>query len=238
MTDVPEREPQPCWRQIGLEGDASCPELRRHVHCRNCPSHAAAATALLDRAPPEGYLDELTGHVARGSARTAVSMDFAAPAAGAARAGHSAMIFRLGDEWLALPTRLLQEVVELRPVHSLPNRRSSVVLGVTNIHGNLLICVSLAILLGLPPQPEARPGRPGAARGRLLVIGRDPDRFVFPVEEVHGIHRHDDAALRPAPSTIARGGSSHARQVLSWQGRTVGCLDAEFLLDSLNRSVA
>ena len=43
-----------CWNRIGVRGDASCPELARHVHCHNCPVHAAAALALLDREPPEG----------------------------------------------------------------------------------------------------------------------------------------------------------------------------------------
>src|SRR4029077_5730556 len=26
-----------CWNRIGVRGDASCPELKHHVHCRNCP---------------------------------------------------------------------------------------------------------------------------------------------------------------------------------------------------------
>jgi chemotaxis-related protein WspD len=230
--------PEPCWRRIGLGGDASCPELQRHVHCRNCPSHASAANALLDRAPPEGYLAEWTGHVARGSALSGLSFDFAAQGADDAAASLSSMIFRLGGEWLALPTALLQEVVEPRPVHSLPHRRTSVVLGVTNIHGALLICVSLATLLGLALGDATRATRPAATQRRLLVIGRDPDRFVFPADEVHGIHRYGAKALRPAPSTVARGASSYTRQVLLWEGRSVGCLDGDLLVDSLNRSIA
>ena len=32
-----------CWNRIGVRGDASCPELEQHVHCRNCPVYSAAA---------------------------------------------------------------------------------------------------------------------------------------------------------------------------------------------------
>ena len=34
-----------CWNKIGVRGDGSCPELARHVHCRNCPVYSASAAA-------------------------------------------------------------------------------------------------------------------------------------------------------------------------------------------------
>ncbi|SHK06034.1 chemotaxis-related protein WspD [Roseomonas rosea] len=222
----------PCWGRVGVAGDASCPELRAHVHCRNCPTHGRAAAALLDRPPPEGYLAEWTGHVARGSALSGLSLDFARREA--ARAARSAMIFRIGAEWLALPTGMLQEVAEMRPVHSLPHRRDGVVLGVTNIHGALLICVSLSVLLGL----EALAQGGGTGTRRLLVIGPEAGRFVFPADEVHGMHRYAPDALSPPPDTVSRAASSHVRHVLSWEGRSVGLLDGELLLASLNRRIA
>jgi chemotaxis-related protein WspD len=227
----------PCWQRTGMGGDASCPELRQHLHCRNCPTHASAASALLDRDAPEGYLAEWTGHVARGSALSSVSLDFAREREGRASALLSVMVFRIGGEWLALPTRLLEEVTEPRPVHSLPHRRSGVLLGITNIHGELLICVSLALLLGLDPGEEPQQ-RTSAAKKRFLVIGREADRFVVPADEVHGIRRCGADALRLPPATIARSASTYTRQVMSWEGRTVGCLDADLLISSLNRSIA
>ena len=38
-----------CWNKIGVRGDGSCPELEKHIHCRNCPTYTAAASMLLDR---------------------------------------------------------------------------------------------------------------------------------------------------------------------------------------------
>lgn len=220
-----------CWQKIGVGGDSSCPDLKEHIHCRNCPSHAGRASLLLNRAPPDDYLDEWTRHVAGGKTLSSLSPDAAAAAT------LSVMIFRLAGEWLALPTRLLEEVTEMRPVHSLPHRRSGVVLGVTNIHGGLLICVSLAVLLGLAAEAQQQDRRIEAKR-RMLVIGRESGRFVFPADEVHGIERYGANSLRAAPATVARAASSYTRHVLPWQDRSVGYLDADLLLDGLDRSIA
>lgn len=227
----------PCWQRTGVSGDASCLELQHHLHCRNCPTHAVAASALLDRAPPAGYLAEWTGHVARGSALSAVSLDFASTRQQRAAAVLPVMIFQLSGEWLALPAALLEEVTEPRSVHSLPHQRSGVVLGITNIHGELLICVSLAQLLNLEPSAGNPQQRQGTAQKRFLVIGRGADRFVVPADEVHGIQRYGTDGLRPPPATVARLVSSYTRHVLSWESRTVGYLDGELLLDGLNRSI-
>lgn len=224
-------------RGEGPQEDASRPETRTLAPSQDRPAQREAASLLLNRAPPEGYLEEWTSHVARRSVPSSLSPGAATGGAAEEAATLSVMIFRLGSEWLALPTRLLEEVTEMRPVHSLPRRRSGVVLGVTNIHGGVLICVSLAVLLGLPP--EAPPhDRRMEARRRMLVIGRDSGRFVFPADEVHGIQRYQANKLRSAPATVARAGSSYSRHVLPWQDRSVGYLDADLLLDGLNRSVA
>ena len=90
---------------------------------------------------------------------------FAQPKQLAAPAKASALLFRINAEWLALPTQAFQEVAEHRLVHSLPHRRQGIVLGLVNIRGELLICVSLGHLLGLERTP------PGQARRAGLMIG-------------------------------------------------------------------
>ncbi len=42
---VPEIAIDDCWNRIGVRGDGSCPELKRHIHCRNCPVYSAAAAS-------------------------------------------------------------------------------------------------------------------------------------------------------------------------------------------------
>src|ERR1043166_9097175 len=94
-----------CWNHVGVWGDGSCPELPKAVHCRNCPVYSAAAANLLDRQIGPEYLAE-SAQQCRGERQSAV------------RATDSVVIFRLGAEWLALPSVAFQEVCALRPIHS------------------------------------------------------------------------------------------------------------------------
>lgn len=211
-----------CWNRIGVRGDRSCPVLAEHGHCRNCPVHAAAAVRLLEAAPPAGYLDEWTRHFAREEEDEA------------ARTG-TVVIFRLGREWLALPTGLFREIAPLRAVHALPHRRDGIVAGLVNVRGELLVCVALDRLLAVEPaDAEAARGR----HPRLLVIGRKAERVVFRADEVHGIHRFDPRELQETPVSLARGTAVYTTAMLPWSGRAVGCLDERRLLQTLNRALA
>ena len=83
-------------------------------------------------------------------------------------------IFRLGREWLALPTHVCQEMAEMRPIHTLPHRSGPVLLGLVNIRGSIRLCVSLRELLGLEPrrrqQPDDEPQKPAHVWSSLPEI--------------------------------------------------------------------
>jgi len=49
----------------------------------------------------------------------------------------SLVVFRVGAEWLALPTAIIREIAGARPIHALPHRRDGVVLGLANIRDRL-----------------------------------------------------------------------------------------------------
>lgn len=213
-----------CWNRIGVRGDRSCPELEQHVHCRNCEVYAGAADRLLDAAPPPGYVEEWTGLYAKEKE---------------VEGGHqrAVVIFRLAREWLALPAGLFREVAPLRPVHSLPHRRDGIVSGVVNVRGELLVCVALDRLLGVDATGEVDEAK-ASRHPRLLVLGRKGERVVFRVDEVHGIHRYDPADLLSAPASLTRNSVAFTSAMLSWQNRTVGCLDEQKVWQTLNRSLA
>src|SRR4051812_40289870 len=103
----------------------------------SAPAETSADTGalrLLDREAPEDYVREWTERIAQEKS--------------AAEAGTmSVVIFRLGLEWLALPTRIFQEVAEQCPVHTLPHCTSGVVAGLANVRGELLVCISLGAVL-------------------------------------------------------------------------------------------
>jgi chemotaxis-related protein WspD len=211
-----------CWSKIGVEGDQSCRELPRYVHCHNCPVYSAAAVQFLDRPITPEYRREWTEHFAR-------EKRIATPAKA------SAVIFRISTEWLAMPTQAFQEIAERRAMHSLPHRRSGVVLGIVNVRGELLICAALDRLLGL--EAETRPKRLRAVFDRLLVADWAGQRFAFPVDEVHGVHRFHQQDLREPPATVARSGLNCAIGVFPWRKFTVGFLDPDTLFASLNRKL-
>jgi chemotaxis-related protein WspD len=214
-----------CWNRIGIRGDASCPELARHIHCRNCEVYASAAQALLDRPRSITDIAERTKHVAQ-------------PKVSEERAAGSALIFRIGAEWLALPTEVVQEVVDVRTVHSLPHRRNGVLLGVTNVRGELVVAVSLSHLLGLGPGSAQAETRGRLAHQRFLVVRRDEIRAVCVADEVHGIHRFNPSAVKDAPATVARSAGRFTHGVLEWLGHTVGMIDARLLFEGVERSLA
>ncbi len=220
---VSERVIDDCWNRIGVRGDGSCPELERHVHCHNCPVHAAAARALLDQEPPPEAAAAWTAHfseVAKVEPGGAVSL----------------FVFRIGGEWLALPTGVVTEVAPLRRVHSLPHRRAGTVLGVVNVHGELLVCVALASALGLDVARNPRRDTTVVVQQRLVMIRLGDVRAACPVDEVSGVHRVPPGELAETPGSVA-GGHSCATKVWQWKDRCVGLLDDELVARAVTRSL-
>lgn len=218
-----------CWNRIGVHGDGSCERLAAHVHCRNCPVYAAAAVRILDRErPPASEAEALSLATRMAAAKSLREQDL----------GRPAFLFRVGAEWLALPTTSLDEVADLRRVHSLPHRRNGVVLGLANIRGELLVCVSLAEQLGIDAAADMRAlNRQWLAHSRLLVLRLGGQRLACPVDEVHGNERFLDADHRPVPSTVARASASYTRAMLQFEGQPVGLIDEELLFNGLHRSL-
>ena len=214
-------EIQACWNQIGVYGNGSCQELRQVIHCRNCPVYSHAGAQLLNRPVPAGYREEWTEHFAQ--TKTPRVPDKI-----------SALLFRLNNEWLALPTQAFQEVAEQRHIHSLPHRRQGIVLGLTNIRGELVICVSLGRVLGVEKM-EGGPAR--TTNDRLLVTNWDGQRLAFPVNEVYGIHRFEPQQLKPPPATVSKSSETYSRAIVQWQQHAIGFLNADLLFSNLNRSL-
>lgn len=213
-----------CWNKIGVRGDSSCPKLGVAIHCRNCRVYSTAAVDLLDTELPSEYGAHEALEIAREKTLTEIDTQ-------------SVLIFRIGGEWLALATMVLQEITSLRPIHSIPHRRDGVLLGLANIRGELLACFSLEKVLRLTEATEVKPLNTRVS-GRLLVIQREGQRAVCPADEVHGIVRFHPRDLTPVPAIIAKAAASYTRSLLSWADRSVGLLDDELLFYTVNRNLA
>jgi len=225
-----------CWSQVGIWGNRSCPELQQHVHCRNCPAYAEAAALMLDGPVPEGYVEAWTDYFAQAHHELP-------------RDTHSLLVFRIKSEWFGLSVSVLVEVMERRPLHSLPQARSPLIKGIVNVRGQLLLCVSLARLLQVSTaESESTARRPKTTFARLLVVRTESGPLVFPVSEVCGLWRYREADLRAVPSTVARSSGRFTRSVLPWKagadsrrhapaGQLIGVLDEQRLFHAVNRSL-
>lgn len=208
-----------CWNRIGVRGDKSCPLLPEHIHCRNCAVYAAAAVRLLDRYSL-GQQDVAALH----------SSDLYGKVE-----SRSLLVFRLADEWLALATRCLVEVAPLQPVHSLPHQRSRALLGVANVRGALVACLSLGELLGV--DPDSVVASTARITPRMLILAAENGSVVVPVDEVDAIHRIELATLEAGESPSAVAGARFTRAVLQFKGRSLRVLDDQLLMSAVTRSL-
>jgi chemotaxis-related protein WspD len=198
-----------------------------HPGRRDRAAYEEVARALLERPLPPDYRAEWARHfAAEKPIDTGVEVELA-----------SAVIFRIGEEWLALSTAVFREAAEPRLVHSLPHRRNGIVRGIVNVRGELLVCISFATLLGIDKNADAERGDRSLHFERMVVIGRANGRIAFSVHEVHGIHRYESRALTPVPGTVGHA-RAFTKAMLPWQGRTVGLLDETRLLDAVDRNIA
>jgi chemotaxis-related protein WspD len=225
-----------CWDEIGVGGDRSCGELKTVTHCRNCPVYSDAGRGLLDRQVPPDYLNEWTEVLAKTQqgaiAQTSTETDETV----------SVMVFRLGEEWLAVPVKMLQEVTPLSTVHILPHRSNALFLGLVNIRGEILMCVSLKHLLDLEQTTEKQAATSASkstskSTEQMVVIAKDGERWVIMVDEVCGFHRFHQREMHAPPVVIAKSTQAYTNGVIHWQGHPVNCLNVNLLFHTLNRRI-
>ncbi|HTU23674.1 MAG TPA: chemotaxis protein CheW [Gemmataceae bacterium] len=220
-------ERQDCWNRIGVWGDRSCPELAAVVHCHNCPIFRAAGRRFLERSSPEDYLKAWTARLAEKEEEEPADVQ-------------GVLIFRLGDEWLALPVAVLHEVISVRSIHRIPFQ-GGLLAGVVNVRGELHLSIRMHHLLGLNHRGEENgshsPSPGPKAIPRLLVAGQGAETWVFRVDEVDRVHRLAAADVRPVPPTLGRAATRFTRGLFSSQDRAVGLLDEKRLFEVLRTRV-
>ncbi len=210
-----------CWNSIGVVGDQSCDKLVQHIHCRNCAVYADAAQRNLQRVVGDDYKQEWAGH-------------FRAASAARDQSDNSVLVFRIGREWLALPTKIFLSVAPQARPHTLPHRGGRGLTGIVNVGGKLYPCMSLAALLGIDEQDvEQVKGRHTFAR--LLLTTWEEQAFALPVADLHGIVRYASSTMQPPAATINKGLSRFLSGVISHDDMHIGCLDAPLIGHQLAR---
>jgi chemotaxis-related protein WspD len=210
-----------CWNSIGVRGDQSCVKLATHIHCRNCEVYAEAAQRNLQRPVDAAY-------------RAAWAAELRQPLAVRSDTDAAALVFRIGAEWLALPTAMVVQVAPLAPVHRLPHRTTEALLGVVNAGGKLMPAIALGQLLGIDAG-AAPPVRGRQTFARLLIIRSDGQQFALPVADLDDIVHYRRAALHLPAATINQGLTHYLRGVLAHRDLRVGLLDPAQLGPALAR---
>ncbi len=231
-----------CWNEIGVMGDHSCPQLKTFIHCRNCTVYSAAGRGLLDRDAPQGYINEWTELFAQSKLSPTGALSEAATAQ--TEPTVSVLIFRLGVEWLALSAKFFKEITHPCIIHTIPHRSNKVLQGIVNIRGEILMCISLANLLGLEiPEPNSdnlitKIDLNPVVQQRMVVIEKDGNRWVFNADEVSNIQRFRSDQFKAAPAVVSQANETYTKFVVSWQGKKVNYLDDELLFYTISRRVS
>jgi chemotaxis-related protein WspD len=210
-----------CWNRVGVQGDRSCPELTRHTHCRNCHRFSAAGRRLLDEPLDSAECDFWTTYHAQ-------------PPQPAQSQLQSFTLFQVGSERFAIPTLCCVRVANMRPIHRLPHRSSGALLGVANIHGDLIVCISFASLLNFDTSD-----RPAAAKeGKLLVLRWADGPIAFEVDVVQNVQRIADSQLKPLPATVAQAKTRYTKAMLQLGETSIGVLDEALLHAAVRQNLA
>ena len=217
-----------CWNRIGVwrTGKERCPELDNVVHCRNCPVFSKTGRQFLRTNPPEGYRNEWTSILSKEKDIKPINVK-------------SAFVFRAGNEWLALPSKLIQEVVNMGPIHSIPNINSKVLRGLVNIHGRLQICVSIGRVLGLEKlkktEEQLKPDY--ISPERLVVVLQKNQLVAFPVSEVKGTVHYTPEMIKDLPVTVSGSKAVYTMGILHLEGTDIGLLKDKPLFKTLTEDL-
>lgn len=226
-----------CWNQIGIWGERTCRELATVKHCYSCPIYTDVGRGLLERDVPPGYLEEWTELLA--IPRNDKHHQFH-------HRKVAVIIFRLGQEWMALPAHLFEQVTPPRVVHTLPHRSNQILRGIVNIRGNILLCVSLHHLLGVSSQstnrsnddlsPTSTPLSPVVYQ-RMIVMKRQGETWVAAIDELYGVQTIHLEELQATPAVVAKETETYIQGIIPWHSGKVNYLDEKHLFETLNQQI-
>jgi len=218
--------PANCWNTIGVWGSEQprCTKLKEFIHCQNCDVFHAASLSAYERPIPEDYRVEWT-EVLAGKKKVA------------ATDAKTVIVFRIGDEWVAISTSLCKEISHMMKVHRLPHNKSDVLRGVVNNSGEISICFSLGSLLGIDKSEQIFREENHTVYARMIVMNFAGRNYVFPVSEIKGLLEYRQVDKAPPPETLSASSASYMNGVIRWDDAIIGCLDEKLLTAQLERSI-
>ncbi len=211
-----------CWNKIGVWGSKSprCEKLKRLTHCHNCEIYSQAGSQLLSRPAEESYLLEWKNNLNQPRQEKNINLK-------------SALVFRMGDEWFALASKLVKEITHCDKHHSLPHIKNQVLRGLVNVHGELLLNVSLGYLFKINKSESSNKH----TQERYIIIDDNEESFAFPATEVRDIIHYDMDDIQPTPSTIKKDTSCFINGIIRHKNTDVGLLNSDLVFSALHKNI-
>jgi len=134
---------------------------------------------------------------------------------------------------------MIQEIVNMAPIHSLPNIRNKALRGLVNIHGRLLVCVSIGKVLGIEKRLRSKEelAQNYITPERLVVIVHENQAVAFPVSEVMGIVCYTPEMVKDLPVTVSGSKAVYTMGILQWEGKDIGLLKDRPLFQTLAKDL-
>jgi len=158
---------------------------------------------------------------------------FSLPKETDSEATESLIVFRIADEWLAIRTICFIEAIDNKFIHFVPNRTNNYLLGLVNVNGELLMCISLSAFLNLPSVIPLNESKSKVYKS-LLVMERNGESYVFPVDENYGVVKINISALKDAAATITKSSLTVTNFTFDLNEESVNLIDENRLYEIID----
>lgn len=196
-----------CWMKIGVFGTGECDLLDTYSHCRHCREYSLKSRTIFDREIPTEFKEEWTKyfHQARNKRLSETA---------------SLVVFCVREEWFALNTKFFKEAVEYKHIHRIPARTNKNFMGIANIHGELVMCFSLAGLLEMTQKNDSK-------YRSIVVIQLNGTSLALPVSDYMGVVHVEKSKFENAPMNIKKTTASLTGKIFKYNDKQIGIIDEE-----------
>jgi len=202
-----------CWNTMGVwrTGTTVCPKLEEVIHCRNCTSYINSGLQLLNRHYPDGYCNENTETYKQEIEASDSDSE-------------SLIIFRIANDWYAMPTGIFVEIDTYKAAHNIPHNQNNFIEGLVNIRGELELCISLSALLEINNLPESE-----EAKSRLIIIKLDSGKYAIKTEQILGVNKIRSDTINQPPASITHTSERMITGIFEYDGKHIGIIDDQLL---------
>jgi chemotaxis-related protein WspD len=184
-----------------------------------------STSQFFDRIPSQEYVKELSEALIK------------EPSSEEAKEKLSVLVFRLGEEPLAIQTIYVKEVARRRKAHRLPHRSSPFLLGLVNLNGELQLCIALHRLLEIEACQVPSTKKDFHQHERMIAIEKEGDLWVFPVDGIEGIFLWDHEMIENVPANILKSSANFLKGIVKMENKAIGFLNEEILFPGLKRCI-